>query len=92
MEDVFNEYLKSTEEMRAILALRSPEEAACDKEVGGGLNKGWSITKALKRAALKHPDEALQWDDDSIPGIREKYEWLMEHEEIMAKAKAMGFK
>lgn len=92
MKDVFNEYLKSTEEMRAILALRSPEEAAYDKEVGGGLKKGWSITKALKRAALKHPDEALQWDDDSIPGIREKYEWLMEHEDIMAKAKAMGFK
>ena len=41
---------------------------------------------------MKHPDEALQWDDDSIPGIREKYEWLMEHEDIMAKAKAMGFK
>ena len=39
MKDVFNEYLKSTEEMRAILALRSPEEAAYDKEVGGGLKK-----------------------------------------------------
>ncbi len=92
MKDAFNEYLKSTEEMRAILALRSPEEAAYDKEVVVGLKKGWSVTKALKRAALKHPDEALQWDDDSISDIREKYEWLMEHEEIMAKAKAMGFK
>lgn len=92
MKDMFNEYLKSTEEMRAMLALRSPAEVAYDKEVVGGLRKGLSIKKALKRAALKHPGEALQWDDDSISSIRGNFEWLMEHEEIMAKAKAMGFK
>jgi hypothetical protein len=79
MKDLLRTHLESTVEMRAVLAERTPGEVVFDKEVVGGLRKGLPIRKALKRSAEKHPDQALQWEDDTISDIREHYEWLMEH-------------
>jgi len=90
MEEIFKLYLKSTKDLRAMLAERSPEEAVYDEEVLGGLRKGWSIKKAVKRAGEKYPDEALQWNKDTAATFSEHYEQLMRHEEVMAKARVFG--
>ncbi len=92
MKDILNAYIESTVEMRAMLAQRTPGESAHDEAVLSGLRKGWPIKKALKRAAEKHPAEALQWTPETLEDIEGHYDWLLKHEEIMAKAKALGFK
>jgi hypothetical protein len=33
----------------------------------------------------KYPDDALQWDDETIDDIKAHYEYLMSHEDILAK-------
>jgi tetratricopeptide (TPR) repeat protein len=92
MKDSLHAYLKSAVEMRAMLAQRTPDEVAYDNDVLAGLRKGWPIRKALKGAVEKHPLQALQWTEDTIAGIQEHYEWQLRHEDIMAKARAAGFR
>jgi hypothetical protein len=43
-------------------------------------------------AKEKYPDEALQWDDDTIVDIQDHYEYLMNHEDILSKLKALSSK
>jgi hypothetical protein len=41
-------------------------------------------------AKEKYPDEALQWDDDTIVDIKDHYEYLMNHEDILSKLKGLS--
>jgi len=43
-------------------------------------------------AKEKYPDEALQWDDDTIVDIKDHYEYLMNHEDILSKLKDLSSK
>ena len=71
-------------------AQRTPGEIAYDYEVVRGLREGLSILKALELAKEKYPEEALQWDDDTIVDIKDHYEYLMNHENILSKLKGVS--
>ena len=90
MNDLINLYLKNTEEFSATLEERTPGEVAYDNEVVAGLRKGLAIKKALKLAKEKYPDEALQWDDQTIQDIKTHHEYLRDHEDILAKIKRVS--
>ena len=81
-------YLESAAEFSEMLKERTPGEIAYDSEVVAGLRRGLAILKALELAKEKYPDEALQWDDDSIVDIKDHYEYLMNHEDILSSSKA----
>ena len=49
------------------------------------LRRSLSIKKALKVVGEKYPDEALKWDDETVNDIKAHYEYLMSHEDILAK-------
>jgi hypothetical protein len=85
-------YLASTAEFSEMLKERTPGEIAYDSEVVAGLRRGLSILKALELAKEKYPDEALQWDDNTIVDIQDHYEYLMNHEDILSKLKALSSK
>jgi hypothetical protein len=85
-------YLASAAEFSEILKERTPGEIAYDSEVVGGLRRGLSILKALELAKEKCPDEALQWDDNTIVDIKDHYEYLMNHEDILSKLKILSSK
>lgn len=90
VKDLIDSYLKGTEEFSAMLRERTPGEVAYDNTVVAGLRKGLSIKKALKLAGEKYPDEALQWDDETIQNIKAHYEYLRNHEDIIAKLKRLS--
>jgi len=85
IKDLLDAYLESTAEFSATLKERTPGEIAYDSEVVAGLRRGLSIKKALELAGEKYPDEALQWDETTIAGIKDHYEYLMNHEDILSK-------
>ena len=85
MNNLIESYLESTREFSAMLAERTPAEVAYDNDVLAGLRKGLPIRKALELAKEKHPEEALKVDDTTIRDIREHYEYLKNHEDILAK-------
>ena len=87
MKELIDSYLKGTAEFSTMLEERTPGEVAYDNEVVTELRKGLSIEEALKLAREKHPGEALQWDDETIKDIKAHYEYLMNHEDILAKLK-----
>ena len=78
-------YIESTREFSEMLAKRTPAEVAYDNEVLAGLRKNLPIRKALELAAEKHPDEALQVDDTTVRDITNHYDYLKNHEDILAK-------
>jgi hypothetical protein len=49
-----------------------------------------SIKNALKLADEKYPAEALQWNEETIQDIKAHYEYLRNHEDIIAKIKHMS--
>jgi hypothetical protein len=85
MKELIDSYLKDTVEFSSMLAERTTGEVAYDKEVVIALRKGLSIKRALDLAAVKYPDEALKWDDETVSDIKAHYEYLMNHEDILAK-------
>lgn len=85
MKDLLRLYLESSREFSAQLAERTPGEVAYDGDVLAGLRQGLPIRGALDRAAQKHPQEALQADDAVLEDMREHYEYLKNHEDILAK-------
>jgi len=91
VKELSDAYLESAAEFSAMLKERTPGEIAYDSEVVAGLRRGLSILKALELAKEKYPDEALQWDDD-IVDIQDHYEYLMNHEDILSKLKALSSK
>jgi hypothetical protein len=90
VKDLLDAYLESTAEFLAMLKERTPGEVAYDTEVVAGLRTGLSITKALELAGKKFPNEALQWDEKSIVEIKDHYEYLMNHEDILTKRKGLS--
>jgi len=85
MKEMIDSYLKGTTEFSSMLEQRTEGEVAYDNEVVTALRKGLSIKKALDIAGEKYPDDALQWDDETIDDIKAHYEYLMSHEDILAQ-------
>jgi rubrerythrin len=92
VKELSDAYLDSAAEFSEMLKERTPGEIAYDSEVVAGLRRGLSIVKALELAKEKQPDEALQWNDDTIADIKEHYEYLMKHEDILSKLKGLSSK
>jgi rubrerythrin len=92
VKELSDAYLESAAEFSAMLKERTPREIAYDSEVVVGLRRGLSILRALELAKEKYPDEAIQWDDDSIVDIKDHYEYLMNHEDILSKLKGLSSK
>jgi rubrerythrin len=90
MKKLLDSYLKDTEEFSAMLGERTPGEVAYDDEVVGWLRKGLSIKKALKLAGEKYTAEALDWNEETIQDIKAHYEYLRNHQNIIAKIKHMS--
>jgi hypothetical protein len=90
VKDLLDSYLKGTEEFSGMLRERTPGEVAYDNTVVAELRKGLSIKKALKLAGKTYPDEALQWDNETIQDIKAHYEYLRNHEDIIAKLKSVS--
>lgn len=83
-KDMFQAYFTGNAEFIAMVGKRTAGELAYDNEVVAGLKNGLSIEQALKAATEKNPDEALQWNNDTIEGIRDHYLFLKGHEEILS--------
>jgi hypothetical protein len=92
VKELSDAYLESAAEFSAMLKERTPGEIAYDSEVVVGLRRGLSILRALELAKEKYPDEAIQWDDDSLVDIKDHYEYLMNHEDILSKLKGLSSK
>lgn len=89
MKELIAAYLESSREFAAMLEERTPSEVEYDNEVIRGLKKGLPIKKVLKLAGEKHPEQALQWDENTIVDLKAHYEYLKTHEEIMARLRAL---
>lgn len=85
MQNLLKSYRESTKEFSQMLAERSPAEVAYDNEVLSELRKRVSIQKALEMAAKKYPDEALKVDINTIEEVNDHYQYLKNHEDILAK-------
>jgi hypothetical protein len=85
MKDLIDLYLTGTREFSAMLEERSEGEAAYDGAVTAALRKGLSIEEALQVAAEKCPQETLRPTDETIKDIKAYYEYLKDHENILAK-------
>ena len=85
MKDLIDSYLKDTIEFSSMLGERTAGEVAYDNEVVIGLRRGLSIERALELAGEKYPEDALKRDDETINDIKAHYEYLMNHEDILAE-------
>jgi hypothetical protein len=85
MKELIDSYLKDTVKFSSMLEERTAGEVPYDNEVIIALRRGLSIKRALEVAGEKYPDEALKWDDETINDLKGHYEYLMNHEDIMAK-------
>ena len=85
LKELIDSYLKDTVGFSSMLEERTAGEVAYDNEVVTALRKGFSIKKALELAGEKYPDDALQWDNETIDDIKAHYEYLMSHKDILAK-------
>jgi rubrerythrin len=92
VKELSDAYLDSAAEFSEMLKERTPGEIAYDSEVVAELRRGLSILKALELTKEKYPDEALQWDDDTLMDIKDHYEYLMNHEDILSKFKGLSSK
>ena len=85
MKEIIDSYYQFSSEFEEELRQRTPDEIAYDNVIIQELSKGSSIEEALKIAAQKYPDEALQYTDETIDDIKEHYEFLLNHELIKSK-------
>jgi hypothetical protein len=92
VKELLDAYLDSAAEFSAMLKERTPGEIAYDNEVVAGLRRGLAITKSLELAGEKYPNEALQWDENTIAEIKDHYEYLMNHEDILSKITGLSSK
>jgi hypothetical protein len=90
LKELIDSYLKDTVGFSSMLEERTAGEVVYDNEVVTALRKGYSIKKALALAGEKYPDDALQWDDGTIDDIKAHYEYLMSHEDILAKLERLA--
>ena len=82
MANLLNEYLNRAKE---IIGDRTKDEERYDNEVIRWLRKGKDITKAIKKANQKYPDEALELNKNNIKDVNDHYDYLLEHQNIMRK-------
>jgi len=73
------------ERANEIIGDRSREEELYDNEVVKWLKKYGKIRKALNKANKKYPDEALKYRDSDVDELFDRYEYLMNHQEIVTK-------
>ncbi|MFT7562338.1 MAG: hypothetical protein ACI93R_004273 [Flavobacteriales bacterium] len=79
MNDI-NEYLGRANE---IIGPRTRDEELYDDEVVKCLKKYGKIRKALNRANKKYPAEALDYDEESLGELEERYEYMVSHYDIV---------
>jgi hypothetical protein len=84
--DLLRQYLARADE---IIGERTKDEIRYDNEVIRYLRRGKNITKAIAKANEKYPSEALAISEELLPDIHARYEYLLEHEEIMKKMKLL---
>ena len=68
---------------KEIIGPRTLTEIAYDTAVVERLIAGDSIETALAAAAIKYPNEALEWNDETIGDIAGHYEYQREHALIL---------
>ena len=83
--DLINYYIARSAE---IIGERTPAEEKYDREILRWIEKGKSIRKAIDRANIKYPKEALLVDDSMLQDLKSRYEYMLEHEKIMRKIEA----
>jgi hypothetical protein len=84
--DILQQYLARADE---IIGERTQDEIKYDNEVLRYLRRGKNITKAMAKANEKYPSEALAISEELLTDIQSRYEYLLEHEEIMKKMKML---
>ena len=82
MADLLKNYLERAKE---IIDDRTKEEEIYDQEVLRWLRKDKDIKKAIEKANIKYPDEALKINNSNINDVAEHYDYLLEHEKIFKK-------
>lgn len=80
--DILEQYLKQS---REIIGDRTKDEERYDKEVLRWLRKGKNIKKAIGKANEKYPKEALKVEASNINDVADRYDYLLEHENIIRK-------
>ena len=83
MNGTINDYLKRA---REIIGNRTAAEIEYDNTVIACLARGMDIQGAIAAANREHPDEALrpkpnQWED-----VAARYEYLLQHNEILKRS------
>jgi hypothetical protein len=78
--NLINDYIIRSAE---IIGERTPAEEKYDREILRWIEKGKPIRKAIDRANIKYPKEALLVDDSLLPDLQSRYEYMLEHEKIM---------
>ena len=89
MKDIIELYDDMSGDFDDELKQRTAQEIAYDNAILAELRKGGSIKQALKIAGEQHPEEALQYDDNTIHDIQAHYEYQLNHERIKARAKQL---
>lgn len=82
MANLLDEYLNTAKE---IIGDRTKDEESYDNEVIRWLRKGKGIKKAINKANLKYPEEALELNKSNINDVAAHYDYLLEHDKIMRK-------
>ena len=80
-----NEIDEYLERANDIIGPRSKEEELYDNEVVKCLKKYGKIRKALNRANKKYPEEALLYNDDNVGELQERYEYMVNHYDVIKK-------
>jgi len=86
---IIESYTRMTAGFERELDERTDDEVAYDNVIIQELRRGSSIKKALKIAAEKYPEEALQYDDETIGDIKAHYDYLLNHEAIKNRMKQL---
>ena len=84
---LIDQYLLRSQE---IIGSRAESEERYDNEVIKWLKKGMTIRKAINRANVRYPDEALKLDETNVEDVAAHYEYLMQHIEILQKLSKVG--
>jgi len=90
MKEIFDDYMEWNTEFEKELNERTEAEIAYDNVILDELRKGSSIKGALEAAAIKFPNELLQYDTNNINDIRDYYEYLLNHEKIKNRMQQMS--
>ncbi len=68
-----------------IIGERTKEEELYDNEVVTNLRQYGKIRKALNKANKKYPSEALKYDDSNITDLQDRYEYMVNHYDIVSR-------